>query len=162
MVNNLMTQEEQKQFINQKKHDFLVMINFFESAKRKKLTKDQIDAYWNRLKNYPSKYFIRVIEIVDELKFFPEISDIVDRFYEYSLQDSNRRVKLPEPRDYHKETARKWMAQINTIISYGGLLRQDFDHTKLGKLYTPEELKKLLDSNLKIGEKSPIKERSVF
>ena len=155
-----MTQEEQKQYINQKKHDFLVMINFFESAKRKKLTKDQIDAYWNRLKNYPNKYFIRVIEIDDELKFFPEISDIVDRFYEYSLQDSNRRVKLPEPRDYHKETARKWMAQIRTILSYGGLLREDFDHTKLGKLYTPDELKKLLDSNLKAGEKSPIKERS--
>jgi hypothetical protein len=52
------------------------------------------------------------------------------------------------------------MAQINTIISYGGLLREDFDHTKLGKLYTPEELKKLLDSNLKQGEKSPRKERS--
>jgi hypothetical protein len=53
------------------------------------------------------------------------------------------------------------MAQIRTILSYGGLLREDFDHTKLGRLYTPEELKKLLDSNLKEGEKPPtLKERS--
>jgi hypothetical protein len=141
----------EKQNIEKKKHDFLVMINFFESAKRTKLSKDQIDAYWHRLKDYPSRYFIRVIEIVDDLKFFPEISDIVDRFYEYSLSDANQTVKLTEPKDRQKEVSRKWMAQIKTIISprYAGNLRSDFDWRLLGKLYEPDKLKELLDKNLK-------------
>jgi hypothetical protein len=141
----------EKQKIEKKKHDFLVMINFFESAKRTKLSKDQIDAYWHRLKDYPSRYFIRVIEIVDDLKFFPEISDIVDRFYEYSLSDANQTVKLTEPKDRQKEVSRKWMAQIKTIISprYAGNLQPDFDWRLLGKLYEPDKLKELLDKNLK-------------
>ena len=145
-----------------KEAKFKIMINTFEELYNRKLEPSTVTLWRKFLYDYPEEYFVRVVELAGELKYFPRVSEIKDRFYEYSLQDSNRRVKLPEPRDYHKETARKWMAQINTIISYGGLLRQDFDHTKLGKLYTPDELKKLLDSNLKIGEKSPIKERRQF
>jgi tRNA(Glu) U13 pseudouridine synthase TruD len=128
------------------------MLNTFEELYNRKLEPSQV-ALWKKFllfdENYPERYFVRVVELAGELKWFPKISEIKERFYEYALEDGNRRVKLPEPRDYHKETARKWMAQIRTILSYGGLLREDFDHTKLGKLYTPEELKKLLDSNLK-------------
>jgi hypothetical protein len=158
LLNEKLNNQQQK-----KEASFKVMLNTFEELYNRKLEPSQV-ALWKKFllfdENYPENYFIRVVELAGESKWFPKISEIKERFYEYAIKDGNRRVKLPEPTDYHKEIGRKWMAQINTIISYGGLLREDFDHTKLGKLYTPEELKKLLDSNLKQGEKSPRKERS--
>ena len=141
-----------KQQSQPKEAKFRVMINTFEELYDKQLEPSQV-ALWKKFllfdENYPEEYFIRVVELAGELKWFPKISEIKERFYEYSLHDSNKKLKLPKPMDRKTKIGRKWMTQINTIIGYGGMLRDGFDHRRLKKLYEPEELRELLDGNLK-------------
>ncbi len=139
----------QSEKANRKEVKFKTMINAFEELYEKKLNPSTIQLWRKFLYNYPEEYFIRVVELAGELKWMPKIAEIKERFYEYDLQERNKRPKLPQPVGRKKEISRKWMAQINTIISYGGLLKEDFNYQLLGKLYEPEELKELLDHNLK-------------
>jgi hypothetical protein len=149
----------QQQTVTRKEVAFKTMLHTFEELlnNNKKLD-DSTVKLWRKFlctdRDYPERYFIRAVELAGEMKFMPKISEIIERFDDYSRRDEMERPKLPPPRDYHKETAKKWMAQIRTIISYGGQLRPDFNWRLLGKLYEPDELKKLLDRNLK--------ERSAF
>ena len=147
-----MTMELQlKQQSHKKNAQFLVMIHTFEEIYEKKLEPSQVVLWRKFLLNdadYPESYFIRVVELAGELKWFPRLSEVKERFYEYSLQDTNRRVKLPPPRN-RKEVGDRWMAQNRIILSYGGKLKHDFDWRLMGKLYEPEKLKELLENNLK-------------
>ena len=137
-----------------KEIQFKIMYNTFEELFDKKLEPQQV-ALWRKFlvddNDYPARYFIKAVELAGELKWMPKIAEIIERFDEYQREDTNRYQRLPEPKDRQKEISRKWMAQIKTIISprYAGKLRSDFDWRLLGKLYEPDELKELLDKNLK-------------
>jgi len=137
-----------------KEIQFKIMYNTFEELFDKKLEPQQV-ALWRKFlvddNDYPARYFIKAVELAGELKWMPKIAEIIERFDEYQREDVNRYQRLPEPKDRQKEVSRKWMAQIKTIISprYAGKLRSDFDWRLLGKLYEPDELKELLDKNLK-------------
>jgi hypothetical protein len=154
----------QREKANRKEVKFKTMINAFEELNYKKLDPSTVQLWRKFLYKYPEDYFIRVVELAGELKWFPKVAEIKERFYEYELQEASKRIKLPEPKqdDYHKKIARKWMAQIKTIIRYGGMLREDFDNRLLGKLYEPEKLKELLNRNLRDGVKPPIEKFNVW
>jgi hypothetical protein len=152
MILKLITQKDNAA---RKEVKFKLMINTFEELYYKKLDPSTIQLWRKFLYRYPEEYFIKVIEIAGELKFFPKVVDIIERFEEYEQEEAVKVKKLSEPTEHRREAAKKWMEQIRIIISYGGLLRENFDYIKLGKLYEPEQLKELLNNNLRPGAEPP-------
>ncbi len=146
-----------KEQLQKKESSFKLMLNTFEEMYDKKLEPSKV-VLWKKFllfdEDYPANYFVKVVELAGELKWFPTISEIKERFHEYELQDAGKHIALPEPRK-NRDTELKWIRQIKTIISYGGLLREDFDDTQMGRLYEPEQLREILNSNLKPGAKLP-------
>ena len=69
-----------------KEEKFITMIRTFEELYNFKLSEQELNNWHKHLYEYPEDYFLRVIEISEEIKYPPRIADIIQKFGEYDNQ----------------------------------------------------------------------------
>lgn len=103
------------------KNTFLKSMNILESAFKEKMSKNAINIYWLRMKDYNDKEFKEaIIRCVDELKYFPRVANIRD-ILDGTNEDETELawdylIKIMEEKGYYQSVSFPKYPAIGAVI----------------------------------------------
>jgi len=129
-----------------KRETFNFMMNFFKNSYGMLITDERVLNYWELLKGYPDRHGKRVSFLcTSKYDYFPTPSQVIKEL-EFCDEDERGRYELGVKKKnlpINPKLGERWLRQTKLLLS----CKVSIDPMRLGRLYTEDELKKLLVEN---------------